>query len=153
MFRRWCTPGIWPCLRFWICQRSDYTRIIYQGCEYAKVLNMLGFWIYHRFKYVRVTQGSKYAWTCLISSWICLIIPECAYICLNRFCFTFTHCNPTSKVFMTVSLESKNLIFSTVTGSIWFCFLFLDWMFLQVRFQIYCYLWGLWILPNQWDTE
>ena len=34
---------------------------MYQGCEYAGVLNMLGFSIYHSFKYVRVTQGSKYA--------------------------------------------------------------------------------------------
>ena len=57
---------------------------IYQGCEFAGILNMLlvlnmsGFWIYHSFKYVRVTQGSKYAWICLNNSWICLIMPECA---------------------------------------------------------------------------
>ena len=50
------------------------------------------------------------------------------------------------------------MIFSIVAGSIWFCFLFLDWIFLQLRFQICCYLWGPkrsgpWILPNQWDTQ
>ena len=28
--------------------------------EYASVLNMLRFWIYHSFQYVKVAQGSKY---------------------------------------------------------------------------------------------
>ena len=45
---------------------------IYQGCEYARVLNMLlvleisKFWIYHGSKYARVTHGSDYAWICLM---------------------------------------------------------------------------------------
>ena len=107
------------------------------------VLNMLGFWIYHSFKYVRVTQGSKYAGTCLNNSWICLIMRQFVKVCLNWFCFTFAHCNPLSKGTIDCFLESKNLIFSIVAGSIWFCFLFLDWIFLQVRFQIYRYLWKL----------
>ena len=43
-------------------------------------------------------------------------------------------------------------------GSLWFCFLFLDWMFLQVRFQIAGTFAGrrgqdLWILTDQWDTQ
>ena len=37
------------------------------------VLSMSGFFIYHSFKYVRVTQGSEYA----------RIIPELVWLCLN----------------------------------------------------------------------
>ena len=77
---------IWPW--FWICQ----------GSEQTKVLNKPGFWIYQGSEYAsgseyfRVTQGSVYAWICLImsnwiclimSNWICLILSEYAAICTN----------------------------------------------------------------------
>ena len=58
---------------FWTCQRSEYSKFrIYQVCEYAGVLNMLlvlnmlGFWIYHSFKYVMVLQGSKFVWVAFV---------------------------------------------------------------------------------------
>ena len=47
------------------------------------VLNMLGFWIHHSFKYVMVTQGSKYVWICLNNSWVFQIIAACVKICLT----------------------------------------------------------------------
>ena len=93
---------------------------------------MPGFWIcfwfsiYHSFKDVRVAQGSKYVWLCLIMS---------------------DYVIPYLKEPYTDFLESKNLIFFFsifffFSLSIWFCFLFSDWIFLQVRFQTCCYLWG-----------
>ena len=81
------------------------------------VLNM--FWIYHSFKCVRVTQGSKYAWICLNDSWVCPI----------AFDWHSPIVIPYLKESQTVFLESKNLLFSIVAGSIWFCFLFLDGLF------------------------
>ena len=50
------------------------------GSEYAVVLNMPVFWIYQGFEYARVTHGFKYV---LNNSWICLIMPEYVWICLN----------------------------------------------------------------------
>ena len=105
------------------------------------VLNLLVFWIYHSFKYVRVRHGSEYAWICLNNFWIC-------WLCLNvpkfvwmAFALHSPIVIPYLKEPWTVFLESKKLVFSIVAGSIWFCFLVLDWIFLQVRFQICCYLW------------
>ena len=43
---------------------------------------MLESWIYQCCKYVRITQGSEYAWICLNNSWICLVTPEYAWIYL-----------------------------------------------------------------------
>ena len=80
---------------------------MYQGCEYAVVLNMSVFWIYHSFNYVRVAQGSKYAW----------IIPGYILLCLNvpKFVWmAFTLHSPIVIPYLnepqTVFLESKNLI-------------------------------------------
>ena len=61
-----CVTGFWICLRFWICQHSEYSR----------VLNMPGFWIYHSFKYVKLTQGSKYAWINPGYIWLYLNVPK-----------------------------------------------------------------------------
>ena len=70
----------WICLWFWI----------FQGFEETRVLNKPGFWIYQGSEYasgsefIRVTQGSEYAWICLIMfGWICLDMPEYAGICVN----------------------------------------------------------------------
>ena len=103
------------------------------------LLNMLGFWIYHSFKYFRVRQGFKHAWIIPEYVWLCLNVPKFVWM-------AFVLHSPIVILYpkkpWTVSLESKNLIFSIVAGSIWFCFLFLDWIFWQIRFQIRCYLWG-----------
>ena len=67
-------------------QGSEYA----SNFKYASVLNIAGFWIYQGseyasgsgyttiMKYIRVTQGSEYAWICLNNSWMWLIMPECA---------------------------------------------------------------------------
>ena len=110
------------------------------------VLNMLGFWIHDSFKYVRVTQGSKYAWICLNNSWICLIIRQCVNVPKFVWMAFVLHSPiviPYLKEPSTVFLESKNLIFSIEVGSIWFSFLFLGWIFLQVKLQLCCCVWGL----------
>ena len=90
---RRCLTGFWICLGFWKCQDSEFLKIpgfwIYQCCEHARALNMLlvlnmsECWIYHGFKYTRVTQGSEYVCIWLSNSWICLIMPEYAGICVN----------------------------------------------------------------------
>ena len=131
-------PELWICLWFWICDDSEYTR----------VLNMLGL---HRLR------------ICLNNSWIYLNMPDYAWICLNMieyaeicvntyiwlndFCFTFPHFpifyKPLStwthdysfeclqetrgyglKEHGTAFLKRQNLIFSIAAGSIWFVFCF-----------------------------
>ena len=77
---------------------------------------MSGFWTYHSLKCVRVTQGSKYAWIYLNNFSICLVKPECAYICLNGFCFTLTHCNPLSKGTIDCFLGKKKFNFFYSNG-------------------------------------
>ena len=90
----------WKCL---YKQDSEFA----SGPKYAQILNMVKFWIWQGFQYVRVTQRSKYARICLdrvlnISSvlimtgfWIwqnseygrvkrVLNMPQCGCICLNR---------------------------------------------------------------------
>ena len=102
-FHRRCLTGLWICLRFWICQRSESTGVLNipglwicqgseysSGTEYVRTLDISWF-------YARVTHGSKFAWICLNNSWICLIMSEFAWICLNGFCFKFTHCSSLSK--------------------------------------------------------
>ena len=113
---------------------------IYQGPECAELLNMLLFWIYHSLKYVRVTPSSKYAWIISGHVWLCLNLPKFVWIAFVLHSpIVISYLKESYNVF----LESKNLIFSIVAGSIWFFFFFfLDWMFLQVRFQICYYLWG-----------
>ena len=73
-------------------------------------------------------------------SWICLIMPEYAEIYLNGFCFTFTHCNPLSIGTIDCFLGKQKFDFFYSTWK--HLILFLDWMFLQERFKICCYLWG-----------
>ena len=71
---------------FWTNQGSEYTKILHTRL----VMNLPGFWIHVWFwicqgsEYVRVTQGSEYAWICLImSGWICVDMSEYAGICVN----------------------------------------------------------------------
>ena len=58
-------------------QPSEYTRVLNHasGFEYAEALNLPGFWIYQGSEYVRVIQGSEYAWLCL-NVWICVNMPK-----------------------------------------------------------------------------
>ena len=98
----------------------------------------------------RVLNMAEYAW-------ICLNMPEYAWIGLNlpeRFLFYISLLQ--SLVFLNVwllistftlnlkdvFLETHNLILSILAVSIIFGFYF-RLIFLQVRFQICCYLWGL----------
>ena len=71
---------------FWTNQDSEYTKVL----NTRLVLNLpefwirVWFWIYQGSEYVRVRQGSQYAWICLImSGWICLDMSEFAGICVN----------------------------------------------------------------------
>ena len=111
-------PRILNMLAFWI----------YGGCEYGRVLNIPGLWKCYVSKYARVTQGFEYAWICLNNSWICLIMSKCPYICLNGFCFTFTHCNSLSKRTIDRFLGKVKFDFFVVPGSIWF-YLFYIYIF------------------------
>ena len=95
--------------------------------------------VYTSFKYVRVTQGSKYAWIFPGYVWLRLNVSKFVWI---AFALHLSIVIPYLKEPETVFLESNDLISSIVSRSIWFCFLFLDWIFLQVRFQICSYLWG-----------
>ena len=101
------------------------------------LLNMSRFWIYHSFKYVRVTQGSKYAW----------IIPGYVRnLWLNMSEWLLLYIHPLE------FLISRNHRLFSWKVNIWFffygsskyliLFFFLDWIVLQVRFQIYYYLLG-----------
>ena len=131
----------------------------YQGCKYPRVLNMLlvmnmsGFWIYYSSKYARVTQDSVSAWICLNSFWICLIMPECVKIYLNGLAFILylLIVIPYLKEPLTVFLKSKKFDFFYSSWKYLILLFVLDWIFLQVRPQICCYVWwakrpGLWIL-------
>ena len=97
LHRRYLT-GFWISPGFSICQHSEYTGVpnipglwICQGSKYASwpwicqgVLDIPWF---------KICQGYTGFWKCLNNSWICLILPEYASICLNGFCFTFTYCD------------------------------------------------------------
>ena len=92
---------------------------------------------------------SEYVWICMNNciiylnisqdAWIRWNMHEYTYICLNGFCFTFRYCNPLSiltcsyllqrlyetrsyslKEHVAVFLKRQNLVFSIVTGNIWF---------------------------------
>ena len=97
--------------------------------------------------------------------WICLNISEYARVCLNlpewlfftfplfntwsvwKLGYLFQRLNDTKsyslEVHEVVFLKRQNLFFSRVVGSIWFILCVFDKISLQVRFQIYCYLWRL----------
>ena len=84
-------PGFWIYQGHEYASGSEYTRVlnkpgfwISQVSEYTKVLICVWFWICQGSEYVRVTQGSEYAWICLImSGWICVDMSEYAGICVN----------------------------------------------------------------------
>ena len=112
-------PGFWIRFWCWICQGSGYTTVKMSGLH--KVLKMP--------EYVWIIHG--YAWLCLNklkSVWMAFVLH--LFIVILYLKETYT-----------VFLKSKNLIFPIVAGSIWFC-VFLEWIFLQVRFQIHCYFCG-----------
>ena len=69
---------------------------------------------------------------------LCLNVPKSVWIAFA----SHLHCNPLSKWTIDCFFwKVKIWIFSIVAESIRLCFLFLDWIFLQVRFQICCYFW------------
>ena len=79
------SPGFWICLWFWMCQNFEYTRLL----SMPLVSNIPGFWLWQCSEYVRVTQGSEYAWIIPEYAWLCLNISECAWICLNMHEYAF----------------------------------------------------------------
>ena len=81
----------------------------------------------------------EYAWMIPGYVWLCLNVPKFVWMAFD---WHSPFVIPYLKESQTVFSENKNLLFSIVAGSIWFCFLFLDGIFLQLRFQICYYLWG-----------
>ena len=100
---------------FWHC--SEYA----SDFECVSVLNIPRFWICFWFW---ICQSSGYTtFLNMPELYRVLNMPEYAWLCLNRlkgFCFKFTYCNLVSKEI----IDSFLLIFSTLTGSIWFYFCF-----------------------------
>ena len=114
------------------------------------ILNMLGYWIYHGSKYARVTQGFEYAWIIPVAC-ICLIMPQCAKICLNGFCFTFTHCNSLSKGTIDCFLGKKLEVFDFV-----YCFRLNIFTVKISNLLLPLGDWGSrvpWTLRNQWYNQ
>ena len=85
---RRCLTGFWICFEFWICQHSENTGVLNMPglFVYRAILNMLlilsmwGFWIYHSFKYVRVTQVCEYVWIISGYVWLCLNVPKSVWM-------------------------------------------------------------------------
>ena len=108
---------------FWICFRY---------------LNTSGFWIYHGSMpgLHRVPNIPEYGW----------IIPGYAWLYLNL---------PRSEwmAFVLHLLIVLPYLKETIDCFLLFLFFVFDWIFLQVRFQIYSYLWGATLYPmNIYDA-
>ena len=73
LYRR-CLTELWICFMSWIYQCSWYG----SDSEYARVLNIPGFWICKGSEYTKITQASECVWISLDNSWICLIMFEYA---------------------------------------------------------------------------
>ena len=98
------TPG------FWICQDSEYTRVLNMSALH-RVLNMNEYvWIIPEYTWLDLNM-SEYVRICKN---MCVFIQ----ICLKGFCFTFPHRNPLSK-------GTIGCFFWAATETIWFVFLFL----------------------------
>ena len=92
------------------------------------LLNMSRFWIYHGSKYTMDTQGYGYAGLCPNASksvWMAFVLhlPIIPYL----------------KEPQNVFLKSENLIIFYSSWKYLILLFVLDWIFLQVRFQICCY--------------
>ena len=99
---------------------------IYQGCQCARVLNMLlvlimsEFWIYHSCKNCQGYTGfSEYAWIIPGYAWLYLIMSKFVWIAFDLHLSIVIIC---VKEPWTVFSKIKNLTFSIVAESIWFCF-------------------------------
>ena len=57
---------------FWMYQGSEYTRVL----SMFLILNMSGFRIYHGSEYAKVTQGFEYTWIIPGYAWLCLNVPK-----------------------------------------------------------------------------
>ena len=62
-----------------MCESFGYIAVL----NIPLVLNMPELWIYQSSEYVRVTQGSEYAWIIPEYVWICLIMPGYVWTCWN----------------------------------------------------------------------
>ena len=132
----------------------------YWGLEYTRVVNILGFSICFRFwvcqgsgyttvEYVRVTQGSEYAWIIPGYVWLCLNLPKSVWMAF------VLHLLIVIPYLREPFFESKHLICSIVVGSM-LCFrpnIFTSKISSLLLPLGGWRIWVLWILPNQWDTQ
>ena len=122
-------PGFWICFLFWICQDSGYTKVLNMH-ETINTNCNISFLEYVKLR--RILIMTEYAWIILGYAWM--------YLKMSKwFCYTFTHCN---SLFIDRFLESKNLIFFYSSWKYLLLFIAWDWIFLQLRFQICCYIRG-----------
>ena len=135
MLHRRRLTGFWICHWFSVCQSFEYTNVlnIPGFSEYIKVLTMplvLNTTVLHITEfliYVRLTQGSEYVWITLKYARICVNKPKSArkafvlHVPISILCLLATK----FIVWRNKMLFSgrDNLIFSIVSGTIWFvCF-------------------------------
>ena len=137
---------------FWIYRGSEYTKVV----NMTRVLNMLliliisGLCIYHGSNNFKVLNMREYDWIIPGYAWLCLNVPKPVWM---DFVLHLPIVIPYLKEPYTVFLESKNLIFFYSSWKYLILFV-LDWIFLQVRFEIAVTFGGRggrgpWILPNQ----
>ena len=132
-----CLGWFWIWLGFWICQHSEYTGFlnilglwICQGSGYTTILNIPGL---HR-----VVNMPEYAWIIPGYVWVCLNIPKSVWITfVLHLPFVIPYLKGEPWLF---SWRVKNWIFYSCCKYL-IVFFVLDWIFLQVRFRICCYLW------------
>ena len=96
------------------------------------ILIMSEFYIYYGSKYVRVLNMPEYVWIIPGHTWLCVNVPKFVW---KVFVFHLPIVIPYLKEPYTILLESKNLIFFYSSWN-YLILLVLDWISLQVRFQI-----------------
>ena len=125
-------PGLWLCFWFW-----------------TTVVNMAGLY--------KVLNMPEYAWIIPGYAWLCLNVPKSLWM---AFVLHLPIAIPCLKEPLSVFLKSKNCFFFYSSWRYLILFFVLDWIFLQVKFQICYYFWGprgLRVgnldIPNQWYTQ
>ena len=127
-------PAFWICFWFWICQDSGYTKVSNVHESINTNSNINSFMKYAKLD--RVLIMVEYAWIILGYAWLCLNVRK--YVWMAFVIHLFTCCNSLS---INCFSESKNLIFFYSSWKYLILFIVLDWIFLQLRFQICCYIW------------
>ena len=127
--------GFWICFWFWICQDSRYTAVLDMHETINANSNINGIMKYAKLH--RVPIMTEYAWIILEYVWLCLNVTKYVWM-------PFV-------IYLPIVIPYLQAVFWKV--KIWFffysswkyliLFIVLGWIFLQIRFQICCYLWGL----------